>query len=184
MTDIIKKAQKTDAYEIAKIHVAGWQGAYGGILDQDFIESKSPEYRQQQWENIFDEESGETLIYEKEGKPVGFISYGPLRTAPPGTSKIRPLYSSEIYAVYLYPEYYRQGIGQALLKQAAFNLKAQKHHSLCLWVLDKNKRACSFYEAMGGQRIGKMMVEFGPTKEKEVCYGWREIDVITSLNSD
>ena len=49
---------------------------------------------------------------------------------------------------------------------------------MCLWVLDKNKRGCSFYEAIGGKRVGKKMVEIGPNKLKEVCYGWRDINKI------
>jgi hypothetical protein len=31
---------------------------------------------------------------------------------------------------------------------------------------------------MGGQRVGKKMIEIGPTKAKEMCYGWRYIDII------
>ena len=178
MSYTIKKAEISDALAIAEIHIAGWQGAYGGILDQAFIDSKTLDHRLKQWKEILTDKIGETLIFEKEGKALGFVSYGPLRTAPPGTSKIRPLYSSEIYAIYLLPEYYRQGIGTKLFQRAVENLKAQKHGSTCLWVLDKNKRACAFYEAMDGQRIGKMMIEFGPTKAKEVCYGWRDVDII------
>jgi ribosomal protein S18 acetylase RimI-like enzyme len=76
------------------------------------------------------------------------------------------------------PEYFRQGVGTALIQKAVAALKEQQHQSMCLWVLDKNKRGCNFYEAMGGQRVGKKMIEIGPTKAKEVCYGWRDIDVI------
>lgn len=174
----IREATPEDISAIAAIHVAGWQGAYGGILDQEYIDSFSLEIRIERWTEIFAKNYSKTWIAFVDQKPAGFISYGPLRTAPPGTSKIRPLYTSEIYAIYLMPDYYRQGIGKALMQKATENLKAQKHHSTCLWVLDKNKRACSFYQALSGQRIGKLFVEFGPTKEKEVCYGWRDIEGI------
>lgn len=181
MTISIQKATSADIPAIAQIHVSGWQGAYGGILDQGYIESKTYENRVHQWTDIFKNQEGDTLIASLNGQVVGFISYGALRTAPPGTSKIRPAYSSEIYALYLLPEFFRQGVGSALIKKAVEDLIMQKHKSLCLWVLDKNKRACGFYEACVGQRVGKKMVEFGPTKAKEVCYGWRDITEILTL---
>jgi len=178
MSFTIKTATESDIPDIAKIHVAGWQGAYSGIIDQTYIESQNIEKRTPDWQEWMKEEGVVRLIAYQDSQPVGFAAYGALRTPPAGMSKIRPLYSSEIYGLYLVPEVFRQGIGTALMKQAVENLKTQKHQSMCLWVLDKNKRACAFYEKMGGQRVGKKMVEFGPTKAKEVCYAWRNIQEI------
>lgn len=178
MTISIQQANKDEAETIAALHVAGWQGAYGGIIDQGYIDSQTVQLRTAKWQDIFAQDESTTLLATFEGKPAGFISYGPLRTAPPGTSKIRPLYTSEIYAIYLAPDYFRQGIGTRLMSAAAEGLKEDKHQSTCLWVLEGNKRARGFYDKMGGQRIGKKMVEFGPTKAKEICYGWRDFDVL------
>lgn len=181
MTVFIRKATKSDIPDIAAIHVAGWQGAYGGIVDQDYLDSVTVEKRIEQWSEWFADETATRLVACQDNKIVGFITFGTLKTAPAGTSKIRPLYSSEIYALYILPEVFRQGVGTSLMKVAVNELQIQKHQSLCLWVLKDNKRACHFYEKMGGQRIGKKMVEFGPTKAKEVCYGWREIKEILEL---
>ncbi|HPD82782.1 MAG: GNAT family N-acetyltransferase [Alphaproteobacteria bacterium] len=178
MTFIIHKATEKDVPALASIHVAGWQGAYGGVIDQGYIDAQTVDSRTEEWREWLLDETTSHLLAFKEGKPVGFISYGALRTPPPGTSKIRPLYSSEIYGVYLLPENFRQGIGTSLLKEAVSDLIIQKHQSLCLWVLEKNMRGRGFYEKMGGQRVGKKMVEFGPTKAKELCYGWRNISEI------
>lgn len=172
----IRTATEADIPDIAEIHVAGWQGAYGGIVDQDYLDSFTVPMRIEKWKEHFDNGESQAMIAYLDGIAVGFVDCGPLRTAPAGTSKIRPLYSSEIYALYLKPDYFRQGIGAALMNEAVQALKAQKHQSMCLWVLDKNKRGCSFYEKMGGQRVGKMMIEIGSTKAKEVCYAWRDID--------
>jgi len=177
----IREATEADIPDIAAIHVAGWHGAYGGIVDQGYIDSKTVESRIQDWQEWLNEDSSKHLIAFYHDQPVGFVGYGALRTAPPGTSKIRPLYSSEIYGLYLVPDVFRKGIGTSLMQEAVKNLKEQKHQSMCLWVLDKNKRACSFYEFMGGQRVGKKMIEFGPTKAKEVCYGWRDIDGVLKI---
>lgn len=179
MSLLIRKATVEDISEIAVIHVDGWHGAYGGIIDQDFIESLTVEWRIEDWKSRVEET--ETWIAFQNGVAAGFVSFGSLRTPPPGTSKIRPLYSSEIYALYLKQDFYRQAIGTKLLKKSVEELSQQKHKSLCLWVIEKNKRARSFYEVMGGQRIGKRMVEIGPSNVKELCYGWRDISAITAL---
>lgn len=174
----IRDATKDDITDIATIHVAGWQGAYGGIVDQAYLDSMTIESRIEQWTNHFNAGETNAKIALVSGNVAGFVDCGSLKTPPPGTSKIRPLYSSEIYALYLKPEFFRQGVGTALIKNAAADLKEKKHQSMCLWVLKDNKRACSFYDAMGAQRIGKKMIEIGPTKAKEVCYGWRDIEEV------
>ena len=52
-----------------------------------------------------------------------------------------------------------------------------KHKSMCLWVLEKNERAVSFYKKLGGERCGKKEIEIGKSKVKEVCFGWRNAGV-------
>jgi len=171
---MIRPATQEDINAIAALHIEGWKAAYGGLVDQTYLDSLTLEKRIQDWTGWM--ATGETtiLMAEEQGRPVGWTAFGRTRTPPPGSSPIRPLYSGEIYGLYLHPDVWRQGHGKALIKQAAKDLKAQKHSSLCLWVLDGNARAKSFYEAMGGQKTGNKMVEFGPSKLKEVCYGWRD----------
>ena len=174
----IIKAEQGDIPAIARIHVEGWKGAYGGIIDQAHLDGITIEERAAQWKEWLPNNT--TLLACQDDKPIGFIAFGKVQTPPPGTSSIRPLYTSEIYGLYLLPEYYRQGIGRALMQAACTTLLEQKHKSMCLWVLDKNDRGKGFYEAMGGQRIGKHMIEIGPTKAKEICYGWRDITPVSS----
>jgi GNAT superfamily N-acetyltransferase len=178
MSLTIRKATLEDVKSLATIHVVGWQGAYGGIMDQAYIDSQTIEKRTADWSQWIRDNTVERWLAFEDEKPVGLIAYGPLRTAPPGTSSIRPLYTAEIYALYILPKAWRKGVGSALLNASVQNLLEQKHTSMCLWVLDKNKRACAFYEKMGGQRVGKKMVEFGPSTLKEVCYGWRDIKTL------
>lgn len=177
----IRVATADDIPDIADIHVAGWQGSYGGIVDQDYLDSMTVEMRIEKWTEHFNTNQTNAIMAYVDDKPAGFADFGALKTAPKGTSKIRPLYSAEIYAIYLKPEFFRAGIGTALLQSAVEKLKIQKHQSLCLWVLDKNKRGCGFYEKMGGQRVGNMMIEIGPNKLKEVCYAWRDINEVLKI---
>lgn len=175
---MIRPATQDDIPAIAALHIGGWQAAYGGMIDQSYLDSLSITQRIEDWKGWMASGESDTLIAELDGKPAGFITTGRTKTPPPGSSIIRPLYSAEVLALYLHPDMWRQGIGTALIKQAATDLKAKKHSSLCLWVLDANARAKGFYQKMGGQKVGSKVVEIGPTKAKEVCYGWRDTKVL------
>lgn len=170
----VRPALPDDIPAIAALHIGGWKAAYGGLIDQAYLDSLTIDQRAKDWRGWLAAGESDTLIAEKDGLAIGFITTGRTKTPPPGSSPIRPLYSAEVYAFYLDPSIWRQGVGTALLKQAAINLKDKKHSSLCLWVLDGNARAKSFYEKMGAQKVGNKMVEIGPSKVKEACYGWRD----------
>ena len=174
MTITIRKATEADIPTIAALHVEGWKGAYGGIVDQAYLDGLTVEKRIADWKGWLAAGESEVFIAEADGVPAGFVVTGRTKTPPPGSSPIRPSHSGEVYALYLHPDYWRRGIGTDLLKAAARNLKEKKHSTLCLWVLEANQRARAFYEKMGGQKLGGKMIEIGPSSLKEVCYGWRD----------
>lgn len=168
-------ATPDDAGAIAALHVAGWQGAYGGMVNQAYLDELSVEQRQRSWADWLQNPALRVLLAFDGDTAAGFCSFGKILTPPPGQSNIRPAYTCEIMALYLLPAYYRHGIGRQMMQTAAQTLLAEKHAGLALWVLAANKRACAFYEALGGQRIGSKMQAIGPDTLKEVCYGWRDL---------
>lgn len=170
----IRQAGADDIAHIAHIHIEGWKEAYGGLVPDDFLKGLSLDSRIQDWRGWLNDPDSTTLIAHDGADVAGFVSFGRLRTPPPGMSPIRPLYSGEIYALYILPAYWRRGIGRALLGAAAKGLREKRHKSLCLWVLDGNKRAISFYKATGGQRCGTKKVEIGGKILPEACFGWRD----------
>ena len=176
---IISEATEKDILAIAAVHVASKRAAYAGIVDQAFLDSKTQEEYEKKWQRYLSEEGIEVSVLYEGDSALGFISYGRMQTPPPGTSKIRPQYTAEIFAIHIHPDHWREGFGQKLIQHAAQTLKEEKHTSLCLWVLGKNERAIKFYDHLGGKRLGKRDIEVGPNKLKEVCYGWRDISVIT-----
>ena len=173
MTYNIQTATDQDISDLALIHVMSKKVAERGIVPDDFLDGLTHEEYIAKWQEWIISGSSTIIARDDQGTAVGFCSFGNLRTPPAGTSKIRPLYSSEIYAIYVLPEMFGKNIGTDLFKAAIAHLMEQKHQSLCLWALEKNKRACGFYTAMDGQRIGKQFVEMAGVKVKEVCYGWR-----------
>jgi ribosomal protein S18 acetylase RimI-like enzyme len=64
-----------------------------------------------------------------------------------------PLYTGEIYVLYLLPAYQRQGIGRQLTISVVERLVEQEMDSLLIRVLQTNAPAHRFYEALGGQLV-------------------------------
>lgn len=176
---IITPCTLADADDLAHIHVEGWRASYGGLVPQDFLDGLDVAARAKNWAEWLN--SGETtalIARDASGKAAGFISFGKLRTAPPGMSPVRPVYTAEIYALYILPEYWRHGLGRQLMAAAATALRTQKHRSLCLWVMEKNPRAMPFYKALGGQRCGSKTVEIGGKTLSEIAFGWRDANIL------
>jgi len=170
----IRVAEAADIPALAHIHVQGLRDAYGGIVDPNWLDNLTDDAQEQQWREWLDPAQRPVLMaFDDQGASMGFVNYGRLRTPPPGSSPIRPLYSGEIYALYVLPQYWRQGVGARLMREAALGLAAMKHKSLCLWVLEKNERAGGFYKKMGGERCGKKDIEIGSSTPREICFGWR-----------
>lgn len=163
---------------LADIHVQGWKEAYRGTLNPTVIDALSVDEKKDQWQKWIDDSDSQSFLYQAdEASYAGFITVGKMRTAPPGTSKIRPIYTGEIYAIYLRKEYWRQGIGKKLMQHGVEHLIKDGHKSACLWVVERNKNACQFYAHLGGQKLGKIQADIGPDGHtqsvKEACYGWR-----------
>lgn len=171
----IRPATPADIHDLALIHVGGWQSSYEGLVPPEFLAGLDPAQYAKNWAEWLGAGTTDALIaYDSEGNPAGFISFGKLRTPIPGMSPIRPLYSAEIYAIYILPAYWRAGLGRRLIAAATLALRDKKHKSVCLWVMEGNKRAVAFYKALSGQRIGNKKVEVGGRMLSEIAFGWRD----------
>jgi ribosomal protein S18 acetylase RimI-like enzyme len=174
----ILPATLTDIDDLAHIHIEGWRASYGGLVEQSFLDSLDKEKRAQDWATWMASGAEALIARDDAGKPAGFIAFNKLMTPPPGMSAVRPLYTAEILALYILPDYWRHGLGRRLMSDAVTRLKEKKHRSLCLWVLEKNTRAVGFYKALGGERCGKKPVEIGSRILTDICYGWRNSAIL------
>lgn len=171
----IRPATNSDIQDLAHIHIEGWRASYGGLVEQSFLDALSVEKRAQEWSGWLAAGTEAYIAHSETGDAAGFIAFNKLMTPPPGMSAVRPLYTAEILAIYILPDYWRQGLGRALMAKAAERLIEKKHKSLCLWVLEKNARGNAFYKTLGGERCGKKPVTIGNQTLTDVCYGWRSI---------
>ncbi|MBN1317082.1 MAG: GNAT family N-acetyltransferase [Anaerolineales bacterium] len=85
----------------------------------------------------------ETYVAELDGKTAGFVTLGACRDEDIDES------FGEICGIYLAPQWWRKGVGSALVAFAEKELAARGYHEVMLWVLEGNSAARRFYEALG-----------------------------------
>lgn len=141
---MIRDAKPGDVEDLARVHVSSWQNAYIGLIDQAFLDALNVETRAERWRALLDQGRGRLLVVDWDGTVVGFCSLGPAGQGDWG----------EIYAIYLAPDRWGEGLGRDLLAAAERSLRSDGHHEALLWVLAGNSRARTFYERQGW-RLGK-----------------------------
>jgi ribosomal protein S18 acetylase RimI-like enzyme len=139
---MLRLATIEDAETIATIHVCAWRFAYEGIVPAQYLASLCVQERANLWQRVISEQHGSVLLALAPHGEVGFISFGPSRDND-GKEK------AEIYAIYVLPEFWNQGIGRELLEAAERSVEARKFIAVTIWVLEKNTLARRFYEARG-----------------------------------
>jgi GNAT superfamily N-acetyltransferase len=172
-TVLIREANAADAAGIAHIHYETWQIAYRGVVPDAYLARLSYERRLKAWAEALARPSGSEYVCvaaSDAGQIVGFASGGTERTGD-------PVYRGELNAVYVLPNYHRQGIGRRLVGWVAERLSGAGFGSLLLWTLaDSPFRG--FYEALGGQFVRESARDFGGVSLGLVAYGWTDIRLL------
>lgn len=144
----LRDATPEDALAVARVHVRSWQGAYRGLIADEFLDRLRPEDRAARY-TLGDPDPAvpHTVLAEEEGELWGFATTGPSRDEDaPG--------AGELYALYVDPPRWRTGTGRLLLAAATERLVADGFGEAILWVLRGNRAAERFYEAAGWRRDG------------------------------
>ena len=169
----IRTATIADVAAIARVHVESWRTTYKGILPDDYLADLAYEQRERLWRRILSKPGGQRLVYVAEETPgniVGFASGGRERSRD-------PVYSGELYAIYLLENWQRQGLGRQLTVTLVGQLIQAGLTSLLVWVLAEN-RSRRFYEALGSQQVRQQPVTIGGAELIEVAYGWLDARTI------
>ncbi len=155
---IVRPAVSEDAAALGRIHIAAWREAYKGVVPADYLARLNPEKRGEGFRQAILKGGEEELwCAERDGGLAGFVSFGPCRDDRQDSVKV-----GEIYALYLDPVRWRQGLGTALCRRAEERLRECGFEQIVLWVLERNSGARAFYEAMGNAPDGAT---------KELVYG-------------
>jgi ribosomal protein S18 acetylase RimI-like enzyme len=160
----ICRATLKDAHAIAEIHVIAWQAAYNGIIPPAFLEGLSISKHEAHWREDISLGRPEVLIARSDDRVVGWVALGSCRDE--GAS----FTDAEIWAIYVAPSHWSQGIGKSLWLRARAQLVEQGFLSVSLWVLAENQRATRFYRLAG----------FVPEEynTKEICLGGKLLQEI------
>lgn len=121
---IVRPATSADAEEMARVHLTSANTAYGR---EDSLERRLAASRR-----VFEEDGVRPYVVEADGVIVGELIVG----------------DSEVYAIYVHPDWWGRGAGQALIEQA-HDLLAATCDEAELTCLADNVRARRFYERNG-----------------------------------
>lgn len=153
METVIRKAVAGEEHEIVCVNVAAWQTSLRGIVADDFLNSLSADNTKMYGNLMQDVLDGRCVVAVKDGKIIGFCSFGAARDNDFAQS-------GEIYFFYLLKEFQKQGIGRKIYQKAKDILADLGYQSLIIECLSNNP-SCSFYAALGGEKVKEYDDEMG-----------------------
>ena len=191
----IRPATAHDAAALAQIQVHSYRTAYAGLMPGDYLARFSLEEQEQDWRDLLAEPAGDILLVAEtgDGEIAGYAVGRPGPVEVPalqaGTGLPEGAYDAELVSLHVRPALQKQGIGRALVRATAKALHERGCTSLALFVQAGNP-ACTFYERLGGQRVGekRWMIpasEAGTLDDfdfevVETAYGWPQIAALSS----
>ncbi len=161
----LRIAAADDAMDVARVHVRSWQRGYRGLLPDKYLDGLRGEDRASHYTFVRSLADGPVTIIASEGREVkGFAAVGAA-----GDEVDRGV--GELLALYVDPDHWSRGIGQALITDARDRLVQFGFRQAQLWVLAGNDRADRFYQADGWAPDGSRRQDevWGITVD-EVCY--------------
>ena len=171
---IIRPATIDDVPGMATVRVTTWKQAYAGIVPADFLNNLSIERNIEGWrKNLFLQPDPNDVRFVAErdtGQIVGFAIGGAERDGDPE-------YHAEIYAIYILPEYHRQGIGRQLIQNSVAALKDKGFSNLIIWALTENPNV-EFYITLGGKPLRHKQQEIGGKILPETGFVWDTLDIL------
>ncbi len=158
---INRPAREDDIESIAEIKVVGWQAAYRGIVDDDYLDAMSA---QEQSVLLKTYPLSSFIVAEKGGNVVGFcrISEGGLVDGV--------MLGCEIREIYIRWDMKRQGIGTKLFEYTVKQLHRRGYKIMSLGVFEENVGARRFYEKMGGRTKNKGVLKLSGKSYPTVEY--------------
>jgi len=177
-----RRAQLRDARAIAVVHVMTSIETYANLLPAETLNAFTVEWRAKQWQQIIEmsNEPDDTgvLVAEDEGNTiVGFGCCNRQRSEELAAKG----FNGEFQAIYVLPFFQGRGLGRSLMFDMARHLNERSILGASCWVLRDNDRARRFYEALGGQIVGRRVQELGAEQVLvEFAYGWQRLDLMIS----
>jgi GNAT superfamily N-acetyltransferase len=167
----IRTASPADATGIAIVQAASWRSSYRGILPDRILNALDAGARiARRRESIFG--PGLTLVAFDltHGDIVGYASAGTSRRSGPEVG--------ELYEIYLIDRAKRFGLGRELFAGYIDWCAESGLRRMVVWVLEANRSARRFYEALGGRAAGRIESSVSGFPVIEMAYVWDALPTI------
>lgn len=149
----IRTATSNDTNNVAHVHVRSWQVGYRGLIPEDVLGRMKAEDRAARYTFGEEDATSPLTIVATEGEEIlGFATLGASRD-------VNSPNEGEIFALYVDPDSWGQGVGRTLILNARTYLREKSFSTATLWVLEGNERAIRFYESDGWMSEGLIREE-------------------------
>lgn len=164
-----RRAAVADIGAIARIHVAGWQNNYRGLMPDELLDSRTFAFRKNMWAKLLAETKRTTLVAVESGNVVcGFASAFFLDEPHDG-------FDCFLQMLYVDETLKRGGLGRALLGATAREMLAAGRRAMALRTLRLNPSR-GFYEHLGARLLQRLDVDESPLDD--VAYGFDELALL------
>jgi len=163
----VRSARPEDAADLARIYIDSWQDTYAGIIPHSMLAAMSHKGHAARWQAAIRKGVAVLVAEDAQAGVIGLTSLGAARDSTLG-------FDSEIYTLYVDPDFLGRGVGRTLLAGGFDLLKGRGARSCLIWAHARNN-ACFFYEAMGGRRIAARTTRLMGELTPEVAFGWRQL---------
>jgi len=160
----IRNAREGDAEGIAAVHDSAWRDAYRGLIPGVELERMIARRGPCWWQSAI-RRGSRLLVLDFDETIGGYTSYG--RNRVPALP-----YGSEIFELYIAPEFQGLGFGTRLFEVARKDLAEHGYRSVLVWALADNERAVQFYLKLGGRIVRQAIERFGPETRARVAFAF------------
>jgi ribosomal protein S18 acetylase RimI-like enzyme len=151
----VREATPDDTEAIVAVTAMGWRTAYRDIVAPERL-ADLPVAR---WRHeiqvglLRPVDDAFSYVAEIDGEFAGYCFVA----APSRESGLGPN-AAELVAIYVEPDRWRQGAGEALMNAAMLRLAGLPYEEVVLWTFKENAPAIAFYERHGWSRDGEEKV--------------------------
>lgn len=168
----IRDGEVADAKAVETVHYASREAVYAGEVADWPPPGPDREGRIERWKDWLADPEISCVVGEVEGEIIGFC------TIRPSQDDDADAQTAEMPTLYVHPDVWHQGHGQALCVAALERARQRGFEVLTLWVLEINERARAFYREFGFHPDGGTTVD-ELTIERLVAFRYR-IDLTKS----
>jgi GNAT superfamily N-acetyltransferase len=184
MNLMIRRAEHSDAPEIAQLQQTTWREAYSGLLPTPILDGLALPRLLRNWHTELmrqdvDLDYGLFVAESEDGKALGYASCG----ATEGHES-RILGDGEIHQIYVRASHQGRGLGRALMLACSRWLVMRGLFNGGLWVVKGNDRARAFYEQIGGHYAGAKRDRMQGWQIPVVAYTWEDLDELAGIDSE